>query len=188
MRGVSNGIHFLLGKRSPMTFLHAGAVEIDGSAVVFPGRSRWGKSTLVASLVEQGCGYMSDEYAVISQDGTVFPLSKPVRLRQDGREVHIRPPAVSAPGGLRCSALILTRFEEGAEWAPEIMTAGSAILEVLPSALQSRDCPEEVLTSLTALVQEAECYRSPHDAHEPTIESILAITNGGRLSTKEVSL
>jgi hypothetical protein len=188
MRGVSNGIHFVLGKRSPMTFLHAGAVEIDGSAVVFPGRSRWGKSTLVASLVEQGCGYMSDEYAVISQEGTVFPLSKPVRLRRNGSEVHIRPPGVSAPGGLRCAALILTRFEEGAEWAPEIMTAGSAILEMLPSALQSRDCPEEVLTSLAALVQEAECYRSPHGTYEPTLESIQAITNGGRLSTKEASL
>src|SRR5918996_6089031 len=52
-RGISNGIHFVLGKRSPMIFVHAGAIEVDGSAVIFPGRSRWGKSTLVSSLVDQ---------------------------------------------------------------------------------------------------------------------------------------
>ncbi len=81
LRGVSNAVHFVIGKRSPLTFLHAGAVEIDGFAIVFPGRSRWGKSTLVASLVAQGCGYLSDEYAVVSSEGCVFPLSKPIRLR-----------------------------------------------------------------------------------------------------------
>jgi hypothetical protein len=187
MRGVSNGIHFVLGKRSPMTFLHAGAVEIDGNAVIFPGRSRWGKSTLVASLVEQGCGYMSDEYAVISQHGTVFPLSKPIRLRKAGGAVHIDPPGVSAPGGLHCSALILTRFEEGAQWAPESMTSGAAILETLPCALQSRECSEQVLASLAALVRGAECYRSSRGNFQPTAESIMALV-GDRLSSKEMSL
>lgn len=187
MRGVSNGIHFVIGKRSPMTFLHAGAVEIEGNAVVFPGRSRWGKSSLVASLVEQGCGYMSDEYAVISQDGTVFPLSKPIRLRRAGGAVHRHPPSVSAPGGLHCSALILTRFEEGAQWAPESMTSGVAILETLPCALQSTEFPEQVLASLAALVRGAECYRSSRGNFAPTAESIVALV-GDRLSRKEMSL
>src|SRR5919106_6617267 len=45
-RGISNGIHFVLGKRSPMTFVHAGAIEVDGSAGIFPGASRSGKNTI----------------------------------------------------------------------------------------------------------------------------------------------
>lgn len=188
LRGLSNGIHFLLGKRSPMTFLHAGAVEVDGKAVVFPGRSRWGKSSLVAALVEQGCGYLSDEYAVISSDGTVFPLSKPVRLRRPGGAVHIRPPGVSAPGGLPCCALILTRFEEGARWDPEVLSSGTAIIETLPAALQSRDCPDRVLTSLTALVREAECYRTLHGRDEPTVETLMAIATPDKLRSTEVGL
>lgn len=172
-RGLSNGIHFLLGKRSPMTFLHAGAIELDGSAIVFPGRSRWGKSTLVASLVEQGCGYLSDEYAVVSPDGSVFPLSKPIRLRLEGGKSEFRtPPGVSAPGGLACAAMLLTRYETGMAWKPEPLTAGSAMLGVLPSALQSRDAPDQVLQAITALVRDAACYRGTRGDGEPSIDTL----------------
>jgi len=188
MRGVSNAIHYVLGKRSPMTFLHAGAVEIDGGAVIFPGRSRWGKSTLVASLVERGCGYLSDEYAVISEDGAVFPLSKSIRLRREGGAAYLHPPGVSAPGGLRCSNLILTRFEEGARWDPESLTAGAAILETVSSALQSTESPERVLASLSALVQDADCYQSPRGDLESAVDAILQIVGASPVDGQQASL
>ena len=173
LRGVSNGIHFLLGKRSPLTFLHAGAIEIDGAAVIFPGRSRWGKSTLVASLVDQGCGYLSDEYAVVSPEGSIFPLSKPIRLRREGGGAEFRSPTgVSAPGGLSCAAVILTRYEKGAAWDPELLTPGSAILGALPAALQSQDAPEQVLEALTALVSGAACYRGARGEGVPTMDAL----------------
>ena len=174
-RGISNGIHFLIGKRSAMTFVHAGAVEIDGAAVVFPGRSRWGKSTLVASLVDQGCGYLSDEYAVISPEGSVYPLSKPIRLRSNGGAEYRTPQGVSAPGGLPCAAVVLTRYEEASLWTPEILTRGKAVLGILPSALQSRDEPQQVLESLNALVRNAVCYQSPHGNGEPTAQTLRAL-------------
>jgi hypothetical protein len=174
LRGVSNAIHFVVGKRSPLTFLHAGAVEIDGCAVVFPGRSRWGKSTLVASLVAQGCGYLSDEYAVISPEGCVFPLSKPIRLRSGNGEVgyETNHAAASAPGGLSCTALILTRFEEGAVWEPQPVTSGQAALDTLPSALQSRDQADQVLHAIAALVANASCYRGLRGSGEPTADML----------------
>lgn len=174
LRGVSNGVHFVIGKRSPLTFLHAGAVEIDESAVVFPGRSRWGKSTLVASLVAQGCGYLSDEYAVISPEGCVFPLSKPIRLRTGNGEVvyDVDHGAASAPGGFPCAAVVLTKFEEGAAWEPEQVTSGQAALETLPSALQGRDEPEQVLHAIAALVANASCYRGLRGSGEPTADML----------------
>lgn len=172
-RGVSNGIHFVLGKRSPMTFLHAGVVELDGGAVVFPGRSRWGKSTLVSSLVDQGCGYLSDEYAVISSDGSVFPLSKPIRLRRGEGEADLKTPrGVSAPGGLPCTILLLTRYENGMTWAPEPLSPGFAMLDTLPNALQSRDAPEQVMEALSALVAGAACYRGARGDGEPTLSDL----------------
>jgi hypothetical protein len=172
-RGLANGIHFLVGKRSPMTFLHAGAVELDGGAVVFPGRSRWGKSTLVASLVEQGCGYLSDEYAVVSPEGTVFPFSKPIRLRRGGNgATYYHLPGVGLPGGFPCAAVVLTRFEEGTNWDPKAVSVGEAILRTLPAALGNRDEPEKVLGALRALVQDAACYEGERGDSEPTIASI----------------
>ena len=177
LRGLSNGVHFLLGMRSPMTFLHAGAVEIDGEAVVFPGRSRWGKSTLVERLVDEGCGYMSDEYAVISPEGTVFPLAKPIRIRTgDGTRATYRcPTGVGAPGGLPCSALILTRYRKKASWSPVPLTLGNAVLRTLPSALRSNDAAEKVLTSLTAMGRTAAFYEGPRGEGEPTADDIRAL-------------
>ena len=66
---------------------------------------------------------------------------KPIRLRPGYGEIgyETNHAAASAPGGLSCAALILTRFEEGAVWEPQPVTSGQAALDTLPSALQSRD-------------------------------------------------
>jgi hypothetical protein len=182
-RGLANGIHFLIAKRSPMTFLHAGAVELDGAAVIFPGRGCWGKSTLVASLVQQGCGYLSDEYAVVSREGTVFPFSKPIRLRdRKNKAPYRRPAAVSLPGGLPCAAVVLTRYEDGRGWNPEPVTSGLAVLRTLPTALGSRDAPEKVLESLTALVKHAACFEGVRGDSEPTVTAIRDLTGVSNLS------
>jgi hypothetical protein len=188
LRGLSNAIHFVIGKRSPLTFLHAGAVEIEGSAVVFPGRSRWGKSTLVSSLVEQGCGYLSDEYAVISPEGAVFPLSKPIRLRggaaRGNDALEVNHTGASAPGGFPCAAVILTRFQDGAAWDPRPLTSGEAALEILPTALQSREEPAQVLCAISALAANAVCYQSFRSSGEPTsttIRSLMGIRNPGKM-------
>lgn len=174
LRGLSNGIHFVIGKRSPQTFLHAGAVEVDGAAVVFPGRSRWGKSRLVLSLIEQGCGYLSDEYAVVSPEGAVFPLSKPIRLREEKWEeaFDVKCSGASAPGGFRCAAVVLTRYQDGAVWKPRPLTSGEAALETLPTALQSRDDPDQVLVAISALVRNAACYQGMRGCGEPTADAI----------------
>src|SRR5258706_3289708 len=46
-------------------FVHAGVVGWQGRAVLIPGHSMSGKSTLVAALVRAGASYYSDEYAVL---------------------------------------------------------------------------------------------------------------------------
>jgi hypothetical protein len=171
-RSISNGIHFALGRRSPMTFIHAGAIELDGAAVIFPGRSRWGKSTLVSSLVDQGCGYLSDEYAVISSDGSVFPLSRPIHLRSGGNTEYRMPQGVCAPGGLPCGAVVLTRYEQDSIWNPKVITRGDAVIGILPTALLSRDAPHQVLSALTALVREAPCYQGVRGDGKPTLSAV----------------
>ena len=181
-RGVANGIHFLIGKRSPMVFFHAGAVELDGTAVVFLGRGRWGKSALVASLVEQGCGYLSDEYAVVSPEGTVFPFSKPIMVRhkRDGVRYH-RHPGVGAPGGLPCSIVVVTRFEDGNGWTTIPMTPGVATLQSLPTALKCRDEPEQVSGALTALVDRAACYEGVLGYEQPELSAIRDLAGVGNI-------
>src|SRR5512132_3614681 len=65
-------------------FVHAGVVGWKGKAIVMPGRSFSGKSTLVAELVKAGATYYSDEYAVFDSRGRVHPFLKPLEIRAQG--------------------------------------------------------------------------------------------------------
>src|SRR5436309_11058754 len=62
-------------------FVHAGTVAVDGRAIVLPGRSFSGKTSLVAALVQTGATYFSDEYAVVDPEGRVHPYPRPLSIR-----------------------------------------------------------------------------------------------------------
>ena len=61
-------------------FVHAGAVAWQGRAIIIPGASLSGKSTLVAELVRAGATYLSDEFAVLDSRRPGLPLPKGNRL------------------------------------------------------------------------------------------------------------
>lgn len=66
--------------------LHAGAVAVDGGAVLFLGAPGWGKSTTVAAMYGQGYGLLTDDMAVIKVEGQVIrvlPGIPHVRLLPD---------------------------------------------------------------------------------------------------------
>ena len=66
-------------------FVHAGVVGHRGRAIVLPGPSFTGKTTLVGELVRAGAAYYSDEFAVLDDNGLVHPYPKPLSIRTDGR-------------------------------------------------------------------------------------------------------
>src|SRR5262249_31072298 len=72
-------------------FVHAGVVEWRGHAILFPGRSRSGKTTLVAALLRAGAKYYSDEFAVLDAAGRVHPWARPLRMRRPGMLPQLHP-------------------------------------------------------------------------------------------------
>src|SRR6185369_5569325 len=62
-------------------FVHAGVVGWKGKAILIPGLSFSGKSTLVAELLRAGATYYSDEYAVVDRNGRVHPYARKLRMR-----------------------------------------------------------------------------------------------------------
>src|SRR6185436_9805672 len=62
-------------------FVHAGVVAWNGTAILIPGSSFSGKSTMVAELLRAGATYYSDEYAVIDEHGRVHPYPRELRIR-----------------------------------------------------------------------------------------------------------
>lgn len=82
---VESQLESLASTQSPkFAFLHAGCVEIDGRAILLPGRSGAGKSTLVAEFVKGGARYFSDDLAPIDARLRVHPFPRGLGMRPPG--------------------------------------------------------------------------------------------------------
>jgi hypothetical protein len=61
--------------------VHAAALVNGGRAVLFPGQSGSGKSSLAAWLILQGWSYLTDELVFLTDDGLIRPFTRPLSLR-----------------------------------------------------------------------------------------------------------
>ena len=145
-------------------FVHAGVVGWNGRAILIPGSSFSGKSTLVAELLHAGATYYSDEYAVIDANGRVHPYARDLRIRSSDavRIKRMGAADFGAPTGskpLRVALVISTRFKEGARWRPRELTRGKAVLELLANTVSARSQPEMALSFLTKAVDSATLFK-----------------------------
>ena len=85
LEALEDHLQLYVAEHAPRrVFVHAGVVGWRGKAVVIPGRTMTGKSTLVKALVEAGATYYSDEYAVLDKRGRVHPYARPLAMRPIG--------------------------------------------------------------------------------------------------------
>ena len=80
--GFESHVQLTVAEHAPrLVFVHAGVVGWNGQAIVIPGLSHSGKTTLVHQLVRAGATYYSDEYAVLDARGRVHPYPRPLGMR-----------------------------------------------------------------------------------------------------------
>ncbi|HEX6509230.1 MAG TPA: hypothetical protein VF221_16505, partial [Chloroflexota bacterium] len=160
-------------------FLHAGVVGWKEQAIVLPGRSYAGKTTLVRELVRAGATYYSDEYAVLDREGFVHPFARPLGIRVNGlnqEKHHVetlggRAGTDLAPVGL----VVLTQYRARARWRPERLSRGQALLEVLNHAIPARRRPATVMETLERVVACALVVRSPRGEGRTIVPRILSL-------------
>jgi len=141
-------------------FVHAGVVGWQGKAIVIPGRSFSGKTTLVTELVKAGATYYSDEYAVFDTSGQVHPYPRPLSVRQtEGARVKQCP--VEELGGtagiepLPVGLIVYTQYKPGAQWNPSQISSGEAVLALLDNTVVARLRPDFALPILAGAVSNA---------------------------------
>lgn len=138
-------------------FVHAGAVGWESVAIIIPGPSLSGKSTLVAELVRAGATYYSDEYAVLDESGRVHPYSSALSIRQEYPAPPRRCP-VETFGGRRglgplpVALVVVTEYRRGAVWEPRLLSAGQGALVLLANTVSARRRPAAALAALREVV------------------------------------
>jgi hypothetical protein len=162
-----------------MTFVHAGAVALDGRAIVFPGHSFSGKTTLTAALVQAGATYYSDEFAVLDSEGLVHPYPKPLSLRPPPSLGQVETP-VEELGGvagnepLPLGMAVVTSYRPGAEWAPKPMSPGTAALAFLSNTVTARTRPDQAMQAITRAIDGAVAFESERGDASEMADRLLA--------------
>ena len=148
---------FAVGK----VFLHAGVVGWKEKAIIIPGNSFSGKTTLVAELIKNGAVYYSDEYAILDENGLNFPFPKTLSMRgviDEYKQVEMTAEDFGGEIGsqpLPVGMIFLAKYEKDAEWNPEVLSAGNAMMEILPHTIPIRFNPKYSLQVLNKIVNRA---------------------------------
>lgn len=159
-------------------FVHAGVVGWRGQAIVIPGRSFSGKSTMVAELVRAGATYYSDEFAVFDSGGWVHPFPKPLEIRDSGSTKQ-RKFAVEELGGqtgnmpLPVGLILMTDFKKGTKWRPRCLSPGRGILSLLANTVSARRRPEKALGTLQQVVAGARILKGARGEAQEIVQLVL---------------
>jgi hypothetical protein len=145
---------------TPWVFLHAGVVTIDGLAVVLPGSSMAGKSTLVHALVEDGATYYSDEFAVLDHQGNVFPFRRALSLRTGpfGMERRVPDLADADPPPAAAGLVAFLRREAGTTLAVNPISDVRAGMLATQHSVGIRRYPEQTFAAISALMRHAQRF------------------------------
>ncbi|HMF55157.1 MAG TPA: hypothetical protein VK619_02245 [Pyrinomonadaceae bacterium] len=159
-------------------FVHSGVVGWRGQAILIPGRSFSGKTTLVSELVRAGATYYSDEYAVLDERGRVHPFPKKLSMRESGehRQTDI---SVEALGGrvgrkpLAVGLVVASQYRAGARWRPVELTPGQGALTLLANTVAARREPGKAIAILQQVVSNARVLKGARGEAREVARSIL---------------
>lgn len=159
-------------------FVHAGVVGWHGRAILIPGRSFSGKTTLVKTLVEAGASYYSDEFAVLDRRGQVHPYALPLSLR-DGSGQPAGKLNVNSIGGqighdpLPVGLIVVTHYQPGATWRPRVLSPGRLLLALMDNAVAAQGDPAHSMPILRAVLAGATGIVSKRGEAELAARAIL---------------
>ena len=195
LRALESHLHVYVGEyASNRVFVHAGVVGWRGRALLLPGVSCAGKSTLVAALLRAGARYYSDEYAVLAPNGLVHPFARRLSLRardgtparRCGPDAFWRPRAGEEP--LPVGLVAVTKYRPGVHWRPRVLTQGQAVLAMLEDALPARLDPEGTMRVLQQAVGSALVLKGTRGETDETAAKLLAALDGLDRTQKEKRL
>ena len=177
---LESSVRMYVARSAPdKIFVHAGAVGWRGRAIIIPGRSFSGKTSLVAELVRAGADYYSDEYAVFDARGLVLPFPKPLSLRLNG-DVRQQDFHVEELGGragtkpLPVGLVVVSSYKKGARWRPRMLSPGQGALALLSNTVAARTEPARALATFQQVMSHALALKGLRGEASELVDSLLA--------------
>lgn len=161
-------------------FVHSGVVGWRGKAILLPGRTLTGKTTLVTELLRLGATYYSDEYAALDPRGRVHPYARRLSVRRGAADPR---PARQAAGEfgavvghkpLPVGLVAFTQYKPGVRWRPRRLTAGQGIIALLENAVPARSRPQACLATLREVVSAARLLKGARGEAREMAAALLA--------------
>ena len=178
-RALAAHAELFVAERAPdHLFVHAGVVGWEGRAIVMPGASFAGKTTLVQAWLEAGATYYSDEFAVLDRAGRVHPFARPLAIR-DGSTALTRRVPVAALGAetgttpLPIGLVLVTSYRAGARWRPRRLTAAPTLLALMRHTVAARGNPEHSMPILKQAVSGGIAFAGPRGEARPLVSAVL---------------
>ena len=178
-RALAAHAEFFVAERAPdYLFVHAGVVGWEGRAIVMPGASFAGKTTLVQAWLEAGATYYSDEFAVLDRAGRVHPFARPLAIR-DGSTALTRLVPVAALGAetgttpLPIGLVLVTSYRAGARWRPRRLTAAPTLLALMRHTVAARGNPKHSMPILKQAVSDGITLAGRRGEARPLVSAVL---------------
>jgi hypothetical protein len=142
--------------------VHAGAVVLEGRALLIPGGTHAGKSSLVAELLRRGAAHLSDEYALVDGEGRVHAYPRPLLLRNSGpKQSLVLPRDLEASFQLHpvpVGWILAVDYVPNAAWTIHEVSQGEAVLLLLRNTPHEMSQSPEMIEYFQRSAANAECY------------------------------
>lgn len=169
----------VIGRLTGLRAVHAGAVAWAGRALLLPGGTHAGKSSLVAELLRRGATYYSDEYALIDGQGRLHAYPRPLLLRNGGPvQVAVAAQECNAPTGTAPAAVgwvVTLAYRPGCEWSVAAVPQSEGLLTLLRNTPHVLAESPEILGIFERAVAGARCYRGQRPDTAVAAEEILRL-------------
>ncbi|MCI5211047.1 MAG: hypothetical protein D3910_20185, partial [Candidatus Electrothrix sp. ATG2] len=173
---INEIIFHCLDKNDVGLALHAAAVQVAKGGILLPGNSGAGKSTFVAWLVACGCGYLTDELVVLSEESNrIRPFTRPLTIRSASAEAlapyiqfkqsevlngdsgfmipHRQLNPDFSPAQPRLSLILFPHFKADAPPTLTELTPGIGCLRLLECFVNARNIPGHGINELARLTR-----------------------------------
>jgi hypothetical protein len=162
--------------------VHAGAVLLGGRALLLPGATHAGKSSLVAELLRNGATYFSDEYALLDSEGCVHPYPRPLLLRNGCPDVlpvlADECNASTGDGPAPIGWILFLEYQPDSTWSVAAVPQGEAVLALLRNTPHAWADSPDLVGVFRRAVAGAGCYAGRRGDAVDAAAQILQLVGG----------